>query len=179
MVHLITGGSGSGKSEYAEKMLCHYQTEKSEQLIYVATMFSYGEETKEKIKRHQRMRCGKGFETVECYTGLADAGIGGQYESFSVLIECISNLAANELYREEGSGEHAADEIVRGVEHVCWTARNVVIVTNEVHSEGLAYNAEMLRYKKVMGEINCRLAVLADRVTEVVYGIPVEVKKKL
>ena len=48
-----------------------------------------------------------------------------------------------------------------------------------VESEGLAYDAEMIRYKQVMGEVNCRLAELADRVTEVVYGIAVEVKNRL
>lgn len=179
MFHLITGGSGSGKSEYAENLLCRYQKSGKERLVYVATMFPYGEETMAKIERHQRMRSGKGFETVECYTGLADAGIQDRHESFSVLIECISNLAANELYREEGAGENAADEILRGVEVLCQAARNVVIVTNEVNSEGSVCDAEMLRYKRVMGEINCRLAGMADRVTEVVYGIAVEVKSEL
>lgn len=178
MIHLITGGSGSGKSEYAENMLCHYQKEEGEQLIYIATMFPCGEETKRKIRRHQRMRRGKGFETIERYTNLAGiVDVLKNYESVSVLIECISNLTANELYMEEGAKESTAEEILTGIEAVCRIARNVVIVTNEVCSEGFFCSPEMIRYKQVMGEINCCLAKRADRVTEVVYGIAVEVKK--
>ena len=35
----------------------------------------------------------------------------------------------------------------------------------------------MIRYKKILSEVNRRLAQKADWVTEVVYGIPVEVKR--
>lgn len=180
MVHLVTGGSGSGKSEYAENMLCQYRKGKEERLIYVATMFPCSEETKQKIERHRQMRRGKGFKTVECYTGLANiAEELNTYGPCAVLIECISNLTANELYQEDGAGQNTADEILKGVEAVCQAARHVVIVTNEVNSEGLTYDKEMIRYKQTMGEINCRLAGMADRVTEVVYGIAVEVKERL
>ncbi|MCI9339438.1 MAG: bifunctional adenosylcobinamide kinase/adenosylcobinamide-phosphate guanylyltransferase [Dorea sp.] len=180
MVHLITGGSGSGKSEYAEDLLCRYRRDQAERLIYVATMYPYGQETKMKISRHRQMRRGKGFETIECYTGLGRAaGMLKEYESVSVLIECISNLVSNELYSGGTNKEDTADEIIKGIEAVRRTAQNVVIVTNEVNSEGLAYNPEMIRYKQVMGEVNCRLAKLADRVTEVVYGTAVEVKNRL
>ena len=229
MVHLITGGSGSGKSEYAEEMACRCRKGPGEKLVYVATMYPYGEETKMKIRRHRQMREGKGFETVECYTGLARvAGRLEAYGSVTVLIECISNLVSNGLYgipgrlsdnsfpqsacpalqdnlprnqstqstvthdfgtdslqigthilRKAVSGQSAADEILRGIEAIRRAAGNVVVVTNEVNSEGLEYGPEMIRYKQVMGEVNCRLALLADRVTEVVYGIAVEVKNRL
>lgn len=133
-----------------------------------------------KISRHRQMRRGKGFETIECYTGLGRAaGMLKEYESVSVLIECISNLVSNELYSGGTNKEDTADEIMKGIEAFRRTAQNVVIVTNEVNSEGLAYNPEMIRYKQVMGEVNCRLAKLADRVTEVVYGTAVEVKNRL
>lgn len=81
--------------------------------------------------------------------------------------------------RKAVSGQSAADEILRGIEAIRRAAGNVVVVTNEVNSEGLEYGPEMIRYKQVMGEVNCRLALLADRVTEVVYGIAVEVKNRL
>ena len=109
-----------------------------------------------------------------------------------MLIECISNLVSNELYAgsytgmpadqmpgKEAAGDCTADQILQGVEAIRSASGNVVIVTNEVESEGLAYDAEMIRYKQVMGEVNCRLAELADRVTEIVYVIAVEVKNRL
>lgn len=196
MIHLITGGSGSGKSEYAEHMLCRYRNSPKERLIYIATMFPYDEEARGKVRRHRQMRRGKGFETVECYTGLRSiAGMLEREEPVSVLIECISNLVANELFPPDRSGRlsdcsedgqeeaaapgSAADRIMAGVEAIGGIAANVVIVTNEVNSEGLSYGPEMIRYKQVMGEVNCRLARFADRVTEVVYGNAVEVKNSV
>ena len=75
--------------------------------------------------------------------------------------------------------EDVVNKILKGAEAVGQTAGNVVIVTNEVNSEGLAYSPMMMDYKQAMGEVNCRLAEMADEVTEVVYGIPLEVKSRL
>ena len=72
MIHLVTGGSGSGKSEYAENWLMEQSGGQKDllPLIYVATMMPYTEETKKKIERHHRLRAGKGFRTIEKYTDM-------------------------------------------------------------------------------------------------------------
>ena len=50
-MELVTGGSGSGKSAYAEDRICalyeeYRKTGKKEQkLYYIATMYPYGTET--------------------------------------------------------------------------------------------------------------------------------------
>ena len=75
MMHVITGGSGSGKSAYAEMWLTG-KPEKSEEkkaicpYLYIATMRPFGAETQKKIERHRQMRAGKGFQTLECYGDL-------------------------------------------------------------------------------------------------------------
>ena len=51
-----------------------------------------------------------------------------------------------------------------------------MIVTNEIFSDGIDYDPETIRYQNYLGEINRKIASLADQVTEVVYGIPVRVK---
>lgn len=48
MFALIFGGSGSGKSEYAEKLSCEL-AQKNEK-YYIATMIPYGEEGKKELK---------------------------------------------------------------------------------------------------------------------------------
>ena len=77
MFHLITGGSGSGKSEYAEQKLMEYasHSKRNKKRYYIATMIPFGKETEEKIARHRKLRAGKGFETIECYTDLKKASI--------------------------------------------------------------------------------------------------------
>ena len=67
MMILVTGGSGSGKSAFAEDCVVSFgKTDR----IYIATMYPFDEESRKRVQRHRKMRQGKGFETVECYTGL-------------------------------------------------------------------------------------------------------------
>lgn len=61
MMVVVTGGSGSGKSAYAESLFQDFSGEK----IYIATMQVYDEEGKAKVARHRKLREGKGFLTVE------------------------------------------------------------------------------------------------------------------
>ena len=66
MTTLITGGAKCGKSRLAEKLLDRFDGNK----FYVATMMPYGSEAHTAIERHRRLRAGKGFETIDKYTGL-------------------------------------------------------------------------------------------------------------
>ena len=182
MLHLVTGGSGSGKSEYAERLITEFgEKEPWRKKYYIATMMPYGEETKLKINRHRLMREGKGFLTVECYTCLKnkmkEVLTDMKEEQPLVLLECMSNLAANEMYSDGGAGNQATEEIMEGIDFLKKQSRFLVVVTNEVFSESEPDSAEMNLYKQVLGEINCRVSQMAERVTEVVYGIPVEVKR--
>lgn len=176
MLHVVTGGSGSGKSAYAETELLRLAKQNNCKKYYIATMEPFGEETLKKIERHREMRKDKGFDTLECYVNLK-----GTAETLTdrpaVLLECMSNLTANEIYHPDGAGERAVDRIVDGVQELCGRCEHLVIVTNEVCSECTRDSADMNRYKKILSEVNRRLAQKADWVTEVVYGIPVEVKR--
>lgn len=178
MIHIVTGGSASGKSAFAEEQIKKYQTEtESAKLYYIATMKPYGAETEAKIERHRRMRAGKGFETVECYNGLDQTAkqITVDKKRPCVLLECMSNLAANEIFEIDGAGEHTEDAVIRGVRTLCEKTAHVVIVTNEVFSECSEDTKEMKQYKNILGAINCRMAKIADEVTELVYGIPIRI----
>ena len=170
MMHLITGGSGSGKSAYAEAQILALN---GECRVYLATMYPYDEESRQRIARHRKMRAEKNFTTVECYRDLEKTEIP---EHADVLLECMSNLTANEMFWPEGAGSDTEEQILRGVERLRRKARNLVIVSNEIFSDGCEYDSGTKEYQRTLGKINCRLAELADRVTEVVYGIPLEVK---
>ena len=171
MITLITGGSGSGKSAYAEEQVL---LEGEARRIYIATMYPYDEESHSRIDRHRRMRAGKGFETVECYTNLKELQLP---ENSVVLLECMSNLVANEMFKEQGAHENTVQEVLQGVRMLEAQTRHLFIVTNEIFSDGVEYEEETKRYQEYLGRINAKIAELADRVTEVVYGIPIEYKK--
>ena len=101
-------------------------------------------------------------------------------ENACVLLECLSNLTANEIYEPEGAGENAADAVTEGVRMLKDSCAAVVVVTNEVFSEVSSESGgktdEMTEYKRILGEINRTLAETADQVTEVVCGIPCGVR---
>ncbi|MBS6196240.1 MAG: bifunctional adenosylcobinamide kinase/adenosylcobinamide-phosphate guanylyltransferase [Clostridiales bacterium] len=170
MFHLITGGSGSGKSAFAESCILDFE---GHNRIYIATMFPFDEESHARIQRHRDMRKEKQFSTIECYTNLSALDIPADAD---VLLECMSNLTANEMYQENGAGEQTVAEIMKGIEHLNLSAANLVVVTNEVFSDGITYDSETETYLSYLGEINRRMGKMADRVTEVVYGIPVALR---
>ena len=173
MMILVTGGSGSGKSAFAED--CVVSCGETER-IYIATMYPFDEESRRRVQRHQKMRQGKGFETIECYTGLHKVQVP---ENSTVLLECMSNLVANELFVKDGMAhmEQTVEKIVKGIQRLKAQCRHLVVVTNEVFSDGLQYDEWTGEYIRCLGMVNQHLSELADQVVEVVYGIPVYHKK--
>lgn len=133
-------------------------------------MQAFDEESHRRIRRHRHMRAGKGFETIERYTELNELLIP---KDCVVLLECMSNLVANEMFREDGFHPEVAEKITEGVKNLLSQAKHVVIVTNEIFSDGILYEEESEQYKKELGQINQKLAEMAEEVVEVVYGIPV------
>ena len=191
MIHLITGGSASGKTAYAEAQA----VAAGKTRYYIATMRPYGTEGEKRVAKHRAMRAGKGFFTIECYTDLASVSLeragddpsggelrsGGSAEDIDsenrvILLECMSNLTANELFDVGGSEEEICRRIMTGIRHLQNLVKHLIIVTNEVFSDELNYDPDTLSYIRLLARINRLLAEQAGRVTEVVYGIPVEWK---
>lgn len=170
MIVLVTGGSGSGKSAFAEDKVLSFGEARR---IYIATMYPFDMESKKRVHRHRNMRAGKGFETVECYTNLKDLLLP---KDSVVLLECMSNLVANEMFQKHGAKERTVEEILEGIREIAGYVRHLVIVTNEIFSEAEFYDGETETYRKYLGEINRSLGEMADEVYEVVYGIPLCVK---
>ena len=171
MMTVVTGGSGSGKSAFAEDKVLTFG---EAQRVYIATMHPFDEESHKRIERHRKMRAGKGFETVECYTGLKDVKLPS---GCVVLLECMSNLVANEMFEEQGAHEQTVKDIMSGIDELVRQAAHVVIVTNEIFSDAVVFDKEMASYLEYLGKINQAVALRADEVVEVVYGIPVYQKK--
>ncbi len=173
MVAVIIGGSGSGKSEFAENLTVQLSSKIKSQRVYIATMQPFDEESRLRIKKHQNMRANKAFTTAECFTGLKNLELE---LGSSVLLECMSNLVANEIFSEKGVGEDVVKEVMEGFFHLTQRACNIVIVTNNIFEDGLEYDSSMKKYLEALGEINRRISDIADKVVEVVHGIPVVVK---
>lgn len=165
MLIYVSGGSGSGKSAFAESLI---ETSGLRERAYIATMEAWGEEGRRRILRHRQMRAGKGFTTYECPRNLAALELpkGG-----AVLLEDVSNLFANEWFG--GCREIAVERVLAGVEHLVSCAELVVLVGNDIFCDGVEYDTETQSYLFALAALNCRLAELSQRAYEVVCGIPI------
>ncbi|MBR4579615.1 MAG: bifunctional adenosylcobinamide kinase/adenosylcobinamide-phosphate guanylyltransferase [Lachnospiraceae bacterium] len=173
MIVLITGGSGSGKSEFAENYLKKINNGK--ECCYLATMMPRDDaETKERIARHRQMRKEKGFYTVEQALDIEEC-VDAIKPGSGILLEDLSNLAANEMFREDGNVMDY-QKIMDGIQDLSNTSENLVIVSNNIFEDGIEYDQGTKEYMRLLARLNESLAVICDEVYEVVVGIPVRVK---
>lgn len=176
MMTLIIGGSGSGKSAYAEEYLTRLA--KTGRKYYIATMQVFDGEGQAKIERHRRLRAGKGFCTIEQPTQVERALAYMEGTEHAALVECISNLTANEMFSGEAirGVSEVAELVTDGIRMLRESTGQLVVVSNNIFEDGICYEETTRKYIKAMGAINGRLAAMADKVIEVVVGIPVVIK---
>lgn len=166
MLILIIGGSASGKSQFAEEICLKLGHEK----LYIATMQPFDDECKKRIIKHQQMRQTKGFSTLEVYRDFGEIRPKGIFDL--VLIECMSNALANEIYCDEPRSSDVCATILQGINNVVGSSKNLILVSNEVFYDGDSYDKDTLVYMDLLGKINAMIALKADVVIEVVCGIP-------
>lgn len=178
MMTLIIGGSGSGKSAYAEDYTISLSEDRKK--YYIATMQIYDEEGKRKVERHRMLRGGKGFSTIEQPIDIGKAAEKMEDGERTALLECISNLTANEMFLGEipGTEEVITEKIVGEIAVLNRELTHLVIVSNDVFEDGNVYDKTTMAYIRAMGRINQKLAEMADEVVEVVVGIPIVIKAK-
>ncbi len=177
MMTLIIGGSGSGKSAYEENYITRPSKETTK--YYIATMQVFDSEGQKKVQRHRMLRSGKGFVTIEQSADIFHALKKMKTGKKMALLECISNLTANEMFSEAiiRNEEIVVNKIITELAQLNQQLTHFVIVSNNVFEDGNVYDETTMEYIRAMGQINNQLAKMADEVIEVVVGIPVIVKK--
>ena len=171
MVILVTGGAASGKSEHAEKILCA----RAHSRLYLATMQPFGKSAQARIARHRALREGKGFDTLERTLDLASLRIDRHYDG--ILLEDLGNLLANEIFSPDGAAENCAKSILDGIENLKLYCDTLVIVSNEIFSDGEDYPSETQHYIQKLAELHSHIAQEADAIYESVCGILLPIKE--
>ena len=165
MLLFVLGGSGSGKSAWAEGRIVQSGISRR---AYIATMEPFGAEGQARIARHRAMRAGKGFTTLERTTDLAGLPVE---PGCAALLEDLPNLFANEWFTV--SREGAADRVLAGIRRLRDAAELTVVVGNDLFGDGLDYDGDTRTYLLALADLHRRLAAEADGVYEVVCGIPI------
>lgn len=166
---LLTGGSACGKSTYAEQLSANLP----EPRYYIATMKPYDRECLAKIVKHRAQRRDLGFVTFEQYTDLASLQIP---ERGTLLLECMCNWLANEMFTVTGERRNPLPAIRAGLDALEAQAETLIVVTNEVGGDAMGFDPDTQAYVRLLGELNRELAERYEVVAELVCGIVLPIK---
>ncbi len=184
--YLIIGGSGSGKSDFAQRLAARC----GEPVIYLATGRAEGPEMAWRIQKHQESRPSE-WRTIEAPRYLARALEEAAGDGPTVLLEDIGSLVASCLpHVDERDGEMVApgaemeqvsqvlhdevDAIITWCEH---RGKHLVIVSSEV-GLGLLPMAPVSRlYKDALGKINQEIVQRVDRTFLAVAGLVIDLSE--
>ena len=172
---LVTGGSGSGKSAWAEKTLLARAKGRA---VYLAAMENDGSaEAAARVARHRAMREKHGLEAGLAFLTVerpVDVGGAAVEPGDSVLLEDLGNLLANEIWSPAGVGPERAEEwIFSGLCALLERVELLIVVSCDVFADGTEYDEGTMAYIRSLANLHRRLAPLACQTVEVVCGIPI------
>ena len=170
-ITLVIGGVRSGKSRYAQTLAAQM-----DRVTFIATAESRDDdEMRSKIDRHRADRP-ETWPTVEEPLHLSSAITAATPTSDAILVDCLTLFAAN-LLEAHGDNEQA---LVASIDALCEALKTspckVILVSNEVGSGVVPAYASGRRFRDLVGQINQRVATVADTVLLLVAGLPLAIK---
>ena len=172
-VTLVLGGVRSGKSRYANQLAAQ-----SRRVVYLATAKISDAEMRAKIEQHRADRPME-WLTVEEPLELAKVLQEHQPNCDVIVVDCLTIYAAN-LLEAEGENNQSID---RQIASLCDALRQpqcaVVLVSNEVGSGVVPPYPLGRRYRDLLGELNQKIASIADDAVLMVAGLPLALKGHL
>lgn len=184
MIVLVVGGAKSGKSMFAQNLSKSLNESLKNpisgqldgeierevgKLYYVATMNPYDLEDLKRIENHLREREGYGFNTIEETLNMSKVSSLIKEED-TVLIDSITSLVTNYMFREKEFYKDVSDDILSGILEIINNSKNVVIVSDYLFSDSIQYDCYTENFRKEIGVVNRKLAKIADTVVECSYG---------
>ena len=171
-ITLVLGGVRSGKSRYAQTLASGISP-----VAFVATArpSDSDEEMRRKIERHQAERP-RDWKTIEEPLDLARV-LAEQVSNYRiVVVDCLTLYAANLLAAEHGNLPAVEERLQRFYGALRSAPCSVALVSNEVGSGIVPAFPEGRTYRDLLGEINQRVATIADIVLLMVAGLPLALK---
>ena len=184
---LISGGAKNGKSYYAQQIARQMASGQPNAdhggpyplpLYYIATMIPHDEEDHARIRRHIAERDGWGFETLEQGTDLMglvrpDAEGKALADPKGVfLLDSVTALLSNEMFREDGSFDAgAAERVAADCTAFARATGNTVFVSDYIYGDADRYDTMTEDYRRALARVDRALAQVCDRVVEVSAGI--------
>lgn len=180
---VITGGSRSGKSCFAES-LCLNQNNST---AYIATSIPFDEEMLDRVNKHREQRSEE-WETYEIYKDVHKEINKIDKKHNTVILDCVTLLVNNLMFdynqdvdnmsREEidRMKEHVYGQIEKLILEIKKTDLYFVFVTNELGMGVMPDNKLSRIYTDIAGKVNQYISKMSDGVYFVVSGIPMKIK---
>ena len=162
MVIFVFGGVRSSKSIFAESLL-----PKKMQKAYIATMINNDSENNQRINNHKSRR-------DESWTLIEQTSNLEHIKSFNedyVLLDCLTNLLANELFFMNKKPLDAIFSILNGILMVKKNSKELVIVSNNIFEDGIDYFDETNMFIRTLGLLHQKVVEISDIVYETEYGL--------
>jgi adenosylcobinamide kinase/adenosylcobinamide-phosphate guanylyltransferase len=182
MSELIIGGTRSGKSQLAEARA----TESGLRVIYVATARVHDDEMKRRVAHHRARRPAE-WGLVEAPLNLADALARNAALDVCLLVDCLTLWLTNLFFAGDAANQAEAGRVIDCpllaeearalVEALPKLPGRVILVTNEVGCGGVPGEYLSRHFADEQGRLNQRVAAVCERVSLVVAGLPLELKR--
>ena len=169
-VTLVLGGVRSGKSRFAQRI-----ASESGSVIFIATAKPSDPEMELRIERHRKSRPAT-WQTLEVPVDLDVAISSLQDPKQLAVVDCLTVYLANVMSKVQGKESAIKEHTERLCSALKQTEASIILVSNEVGSGVHAPTATGRFYCDLLGELNQRVAALADNVVLMVAGIPVPIK---
>jgi adenosylcobinamide kinase/adenosylcobinamide-phosphate guanylyltransferase len=172
-VTFVLGGVRSGKSRFAQQL-----APKASNVVFIATARPSDEEMRRRIARHRQSRP-RQWQTLEVPLDL-DAAISKLHDEEQVaIVDCLTVYLANVMNKAAGDESMLREYLNRLCFALKETKASIVLVSNEVGSGVHPPTPLGRHYCDLLGELNQRVAALADTVVLMVAGVPLAVKGQL
>lgn len=167
MIHYISGGQRSGKSNYAIQLALSL----SKNPVYLATSRLWDDDHKARIERHKAER-DVVWENIEEEKELSKL----DFKNKTVVLDCVTlwltNFFTDTNYDIEESLSQAKTEFDVFIQQDF----NLIVISNEIGMGTHAATDMGRKFVDLQGWMNQYIAQKADTATFMVSGIPVKIK---
>lgn len=176
---LVTGGSRSGKSLFAQRLAESMDGPRA----FIATCPVIDDEMRERIRKHQQSRRRGEWRTIEEPLDLAGA-LEGARKHRVALVDCVTLWVNNVMHEARQRGKAVTEsQMARRCKEALRACRahsgTIIFVTNEVGMGIIPENEMSRRFRDLAGRANQTIAAACDEVILVVCGQALTIKPQI
>jgi adenosylcobinamide kinase/adenosylcobinamide-phosphate guanylyltransferase len=167
MIHYISGGQRSGKSNYAVQQALLL----SENPVYLATSRIWDEDHNARIQLHKNSRDAR-WENIEEEKEISKLTFSGK----TVVLDCITLWLTNFFVDNNYNVDAALAEAKQEFDTFIQQDFNLIVISNEIGMGVHASTDGGRKFADLQGWMNQYIAQRADQATLMVSGLPMKLK---